>query len=216
MSKYRVLSLKPQLRLERRGHDGQSETEQPDHSTSLGDSITSANRMRFSVHTGQQQTPAPQPQPPPAQTAILPLENTLPRIPSAGGAAKQLLRRQSMASSHRADRVTARQNLRDNPRLILRAPLPATAGAGKDFQSPHRFRDSTTHCVHSKPSGEIKPKTRRFSMSSERWPQNIAYNESKVRKKTRSLPNPLHVSTIERVLRSKRIHFERQRSSAQM
>src|SRR5260370_34142749 len=52
MSKHRVLSLKPQLRLEWRGHDGQSETEQPDHSASLGDSITSSTRIRFSVHTG--------------------------------------------------------------------------------------------------------------------------------------------------------------------
>jgi hypothetical protein len=51
MSKHRVLSLKPQLRLEWRGQDGQSETEQPDHSASLGDSITSSTRIRFSVHT---------------------------------------------------------------------------------------------------------------------------------------------------------------------
>ncbi len=49
MSKHRVLSLKPQLRLERRGQDGQNETEQPDHSASLGDSITSSTRIRFSV-----------------------------------------------------------------------------------------------------------------------------------------------------------------------
>src|ERR1700675_3650880 len=52
MSKHRVLSFKPQLRLEWRGQDGQSETEQPDHSASLGDSITSSTRIRFSVHTG--------------------------------------------------------------------------------------------------------------------------------------------------------------------
>jgi hypothetical protein len=51
MSKHRVLSFKPQLRLEWRGQDGQSETEQPDHSASLGDSITSSTRIRFSVHT---------------------------------------------------------------------------------------------------------------------------------------------------------------------
>jgi hypothetical protein len=51
MSKHRVLSLKPQLRLEWRSQDGQSETEQPDHSASLGDSITSSTRIRFSVHT---------------------------------------------------------------------------------------------------------------------------------------------------------------------
>src|SRR5258706_10866472 len=51
MSEHRVLGFKPQLRLEWRGQDGQNETEQPDHSASLGDSITSATRMRFSVHT---------------------------------------------------------------------------------------------------------------------------------------------------------------------
>ena len=39
LSKHRVLSFKPQLRLERRGQDGQSEIEQPDHSASLGDSM---------------------------------------------------------------------------------------------------------------------------------------------------------------------------------
>jgi hypothetical protein len=34
MSKHRILSFKPQLRLEWRGQDGQHETEQPDHSAS--------------------------------------------------------------------------------------------------------------------------------------------------------------------------------------
>src|SRR5216684_4396863 len=52
MSKHRVLGFKPQLRLEWRGQDGQNETKQPDHSASLGDSITSSTRIRFSVHTG--------------------------------------------------------------------------------------------------------------------------------------------------------------------
>jgi hypothetical protein len=52
MSKHRILGFKPQLRLEWRGQDGQSETEQPDHSASLGDSITASTRIRFSVHTG--------------------------------------------------------------------------------------------------------------------------------------------------------------------
>src|SRR5437899_8864419 len=56
MSKHRVLSFKPQLRLEGRGQDGQSETEQPDHSASLGDSITSSTRIRFSVHTTEYTT----------------------------------------------------------------------------------------------------------------------------------------------------------------
>src|SRR3984893_10772953 len=52
MSKHHVLSFKPQLRLEWRGKDGQNETEQPDHSASLGDSVTSSTRIRFSMHTG--------------------------------------------------------------------------------------------------------------------------------------------------------------------
>src|SRR5881396_1499100 len=52
MSKHRVLSFKPQLRLEWRGQDGQNETEQPDHSVNLRDSITASTRMRFSVYTG--------------------------------------------------------------------------------------------------------------------------------------------------------------------
>src|ERR1700719_3112855 len=52
MAKHRVLSFKPHLRLEWRGQDGHNETEQPNHSASLGDSITSSTRMRFSVHTG--------------------------------------------------------------------------------------------------------------------------------------------------------------------
>src|SRR6266478_7876001 len=53
MSKHRVLSFKPQLRLEWQRQDGQHETEQPDHSASLCDSITSSTRIRFSVHTGR-------------------------------------------------------------------------------------------------------------------------------------------------------------------
>src|ERR1700716_2085471 len=46
-SKHRVLSFKPQLRLEWRGQGGQNETEQPDHTASLGDSITSSTRISF-------------------------------------------------------------------------------------------------------------------------------------------------------------------------
>jgi hypothetical protein len=56
MSKHRVLSFKPQLRLEWRGQDSQNETEQPDHSASLGDSITASTQIRFSVHTPRRTT----------------------------------------------------------------------------------------------------------------------------------------------------------------
>src|SRR6267142_4868604 len=51
MSKHRVLSFKPQLRLEWRGQHRQNETEQPDHSASLGDSSAPSTRIGFSVPT---------------------------------------------------------------------------------------------------------------------------------------------------------------------
>jgi hypothetical protein len=53
MSKHRVLSLKPQLQLEWRGQHGLDETQEPDHSASLGDSITASTRIKFSIHTAQ-------------------------------------------------------------------------------------------------------------------------------------------------------------------
>jgi hypothetical protein len=52
MSERRVLSSKPQPRLERRGQNGQHEPKEPDHLASLGDSVTSSTQTRFSVHTG--------------------------------------------------------------------------------------------------------------------------------------------------------------------
>jgi hypothetical protein len=52
MAKHRVRSFKPCPRLEWRGQDGQNETEQPDHSASLGDSIAPSRQIGFSVHTG--------------------------------------------------------------------------------------------------------------------------------------------------------------------
>jgi hypothetical protein len=51
MSKHGIFCFKPQPRLERRGQDGQRETEKPDHPASLGNSITSSTRTKFSVHT---------------------------------------------------------------------------------------------------------------------------------------------------------------------
>src|SRR5258708_34500575 len=79
-----------------------------------------------------------------------------------------------MASSHGTNRVTTRYDLCNNPRLVFAAPLPPTTGSGKDFQSPNRFRDSTMHCVHSKPNGQNQTKDSQISTSSERRPQNIA------------------------------------------
>src|SRR5258706_8603944 len=51
MAEHRIPRFKPQLRLEWRGQDGQSETEQRDHRTNLADSVTRNLRIRFSVHT---------------------------------------------------------------------------------------------------------------------------------------------------------------------
>jgi hypothetical protein len=52
MSKHRVLGFKPQLRLERRGQDGQSEAEQLDHPARLGDSITASHSDEiFGTHS---------------------------------------------------------------------------------------------------------------------------------------------------------------------
>src|SRR5262245_29619802 len=52
MSKHRVFSFKPCLRLEWRGQDGQREAEQPDHPASLGDSITASHSGEvFGTHT---------------------------------------------------------------------------------------------------------------------------------------------------------------------
>jgi len=56
MSERRILCFKSTLRLERRSQDGQNETEQPNHSASLGDSVTSSTQIRFSVHTGDNGT----------------------------------------------------------------------------------------------------------------------------------------------------------------
>ena len=50
MSKHRVLSFTPQLRLEWRGQDGQNETEQPHHSASLGDFFRYNSDKVFGTH----------------------------------------------------------------------------------------------------------------------------------------------------------------------
>src|SRR5229473_4888457 len=51
MSKYRILNLKPAVRLEWRGQNGQNEADQRYHCANLADSITSSTRIRFSVYT---------------------------------------------------------------------------------------------------------------------------------------------------------------------
>jgi hypothetical protein len=54
MSERGIFGLKPDLRLERRSQGGQDETQKPDHSASLGDSVTSSNTDRvFGTHTSR-------------------------------------------------------------------------------------------------------------------------------------------------------------------
>jgi hypothetical protein len=48
--------------------------------------------------------------------------------------AEQLLRRQSMPSRYRTDLVAPRNDLRNDPRLVLVAPLPPTAGSREDLK----------------------------------------------------------------------------------
>src|SRR6478609_728950 len=52
MSEHGIFSLKPDLRLEWRGQSGHHETQKPDHSASLGDSVMSSTQTGFSAHTG--------------------------------------------------------------------------------------------------------------------------------------------------------------------
>src|SRR6202035_2291480 len=51
MSERGILSLKSDLRLEWGGQDRHDETQEPDHSDSLGDSGAASTRIKFSVHT---------------------------------------------------------------------------------------------------------------------------------------------------------------------
>ena len=106
MSKHRVLSFKPHLRLERRGQDGQSETEQPDHSASLGDSITASTRIRFSVHTGIGRKPL--------RLETEALLGSLDRFSSDEG----------RAGPKRASSVPAGRNILGDPNHLV-APKPA-------------------------------------------------------------------------------------------
>ena len=57
MSEHGIFSLKPDLRLEWRSQGGHHETEKPDHSASLGDSVTSSTRIGFLVHTAEKWKP---------------------------------------------------------------------------------------------------------------------------------------------------------------
>src|ERR1700737_3659111 len=82
-----------------------------------------------------------------------------------------------MASSHGADRISARRDLGDNPRLVLIAPCPPPPGAGKHLQPADWLRDSTMFSVHSKPSGQNQTADSQISTSSGRGSQTTAYHK---------------------------------------
>src|SRR5665647_717547 len=70
MPENRILCLKPTLRLEWRGQNGQDKTEQSEHDPqTLDDSFGQSMRMKFSVHTRRgrfRAAPISRRQPPPA------------------------------------------------------------------------------------------------------------------------------------------------------
>src|SRR6478735_8191159 len=80
-----------------------------------------------------------------------------------------------MTPGHGTDRLTTRNDFCNNPCLVFAAPLPPATRSREDFQPTNRLRDSTTHRVHSKPTGQNQTEDSQIRTSSERWPQNTAY-----------------------------------------
>ena len=93
-----------------------------------------------------------------------------------------------MTPGHGTDRLTTRNDFCNNPCLVFAAPLPPATRSRKDFQPTNRLRDSTTHRVHSKPTGQNQTEDSQIRTSSERWPQDTAYKLTPV--------NPSHLKTL--------------------
>src|SRR5712675_2537629 len=66
-----------------------------------------------------------------------------------------------MPSGHGRDRLAARYNLSNDPRLVLVAPRSPTTRTGEHLEPMNRLSDSIIHCVHSKPNGYQNHQTRR-------------------------------------------------------
>src|SRR5712672_4537745 len=66
-----------------------------------------------------------------------------------------------MPSGHCRDRLAARYNLSNDPRLVLVAPRSPTTRPGENLEPMNRLSDSIIHCVHSKPNGYQNHQTRR-------------------------------------------------------
>src|SRR6202165_1417549 len=66
-----------------------------------------------------------------------------------------------MPSGHGRDRLAARYNLSNDPRLVLVAPRSPTTRTGEHLEPMNRLSDSIIHCVHSKPNGYENHQTRR-------------------------------------------------------
>src|SRR5580704_19154444 len=80
-----------------------------------------------------------------------------------------------MASRHRAHRLTVRQRLGNNPRLVCRAPGATPTSSGEDLDPPNRLRDNTMLTVHSKPNDPNQIVDSQNHHQSERWDRHIAY-----------------------------------------
>src|SRR5260370_42671277 len=66
-----------------------------------------------------------------------------------------------MPSGHGRDRLAARYNLSNDPRLVLVAPRSPTTRTGEHLEPMNRLSDSIIHCVHSKPNDYQNHQTRR-------------------------------------------------------
>src|SRR5467141_3725207 len=73
-----------------------------------------------------------------------------------------------MPSGHGRDRLAARYNLSNDPRLVLVAPRSPTTRTGEHLQPMNRLSVSIIHCVHSKPNGYQNHQTRRSGHYQER------------------------------------------------
>src|SRR6266404_7475748 len=72
-----------------------------------------------------------------------------------------------MPSGHGRDRLAARYNLSNDPRLVLVAPRSPTTRTGEHLEPMNRLSDSIIHCVHSKPNGHQNHQTRRSGQHQE-------------------------------------------------
>jgi hypothetical protein len=145
MSKHRVLSFNPQLRLEWRGYDGQSKTEQPDHSASLGDSITSSTRIGFSVHTGSDLEPPARP--------IRPNQGTPVTCSTRSRAQQMKSRLQARVPTGYSARMLCRRQISSTAAILLRALTWSIGAKTIEFSASRTTASSRPKTVSARSAG---------------------------------------------------------------